>query len=316
MFWGQKLRIVACVCIGWAAGRGSALAFSTPADFARYSQFGGGEGRWFTGSPLDGYACDACHSAKPTLNPKLLPPRALPRATQSSAGPLVVTGLPEHGYVPGKKYEIRVTWPEYAARARPGYMARAPLGHMGINVEIVAESGQDSGLFEVPDYTKLGPGEACLQPSNLLATQLYRQPLEPYADGLDLNMQPPIADRPMLSQCKATEGTRCIIAVTACGAEQARFSWTAPRDFQGGLWFSAAFVATDERTSDPYEDAVTLVSHPIAPAAASSYVSELKASSCSLVIGGRTAAVEPWLALGLVAFVGRRRARAKARGGP
>jgi hypothetical protein len=43
-------------------------AFSDPARFGKYPEeeggLGGGGGRFFTGSPADGYGCSVCHKAK------------------------------------------------------------------------------------------------------------------------------------------------------------------------------------------------------------------------------------------------------------
>lgn len=75
-----------------AALPGSAHAFSAPTSYMDPVDLGGGAGRWFTGSPADGYGCNACH--------------------QGAAGvELSVTGLPTTGFVPGMSYEVKVTWP-------------------------------------------------------------------------------------------------------------------------------------------------------------------------------------------------------------
>jgi hypothetical protein len=284
---------------------GRAHAYSDPTFFYRPLFEGGSAGRWFSGSPADGYGCDACHTSRPTLNPKLLPPQAPPRTEPLPAGPLVVTGLPKDGYVPGKTYEIRMNWPDYANRSRAEYQAGQPLGFMGVVAEFVSETGKDSGSFEVMGYERLAASEACVFPAFSLSTQLYRQPVTPYIDD---EGYPVIADRPSASVCTATDGVRCIIAVHSCGAEQARVLWTAPQDFQGTIWFAAGYVATDHRTSDPSEDPVTLVSIPLAPAAAGEYSSRLEASSCSAALTRHSQTGAAWL-LGLLitALIWRRR---------
>jgi hypothetical protein len=66
-------------------------AFSDPDQFARPPEQGGGGGRYFTGSPLDGYGCNVCHRGG--VEPKLQ-----------------VNGLPITGYQPGVTYTVEVTW--------------------------------------------------------------------------------------------------------------------------------------------------------------------------------------------------------------
>jgi hypothetical protein len=306
---------VACLSVAWATLHGSARAFSEPLVkspmnassvpyFSRPTFEGGTEGRWFTGSPADGYACDACHTSRPTLNPKLLPPNAPARGAPLPSGPLRVEGLPKEGYVPGKRYEVRLSWPDFAARARAQYQAGQPSAYMGIVAELVAESGQDAGSIEALGYERLSPAEACVFPPFPLATRLYRQPVTPYIDSRG---NPVIADRPQTSTCEMKEGVRCVIAVASCGAEQSRFLWTAPEEFQGPIWFSAGYVSTDHRTSDPAEDSVTLVSFPMAPAAAPDYSSTLSASSCSVGTGRASSSGVPWLAFLLTMWIWRRR---------
>ena len=149
------------------AAHGTARAYSDPIFFYESLGKGGSAGRWFSGSPADGYACDACHTPRPTLNPKLLPPLAMPRTEPLPAGPLIVTGLPKDGYVPGKTYDIRLSWPDYANRTRAQYQAGQPLGHMGVVAELVSETGKDSGSFEVLGYERLAPCEERAGPVHL-----------------------------------------------------------------------------------------------------------------------------------------------------
>lgn len=287
----------------------AARAFSDPKFFYKpvYGQeedglpprpLGGSEGRWFTGSPVDGYACDACHTSRPTLNPKLLPPVVAPRGAALPAGPLLVEGLPKEGYLPGHTYEVRLSWPEYATRARAGFQSGVIEGVMGIVVELVAENGIDSGVLDVSQERLRPeiPAEKCIVPAYKRATQLFRQPLRPYVNDIGATV---LADRPASSTCTMRDGTRCLIAVIGCGSELARFLWTTPEYIEGPIWFSAGLVATDHRTSDPQEDAVTLVSFAIPPANAPHYDDTLAADSCSAHPSSRGSA---WPALGIGAL--------------
>lgn len=67
-------------------------AFSTPSSFAQPASEGGGGGRYFTGSPLDGFTCEVCHGG-------------------AQAPELEVPGLPER-YEPGATYTLELAWPD------------------------------------------------------------------------------------------------------------------------------------------------------------------------------------------------------------
>src|SRR5688572_5967785 len=43
----------------------SAHAFSSPEAYVEQPYTGGGGGRWFSGSPAEGFGCSVCHSAAP-----------------------------------------------------------------------------------------------------------------------------------------------------------------------------------------------------------------------------------------------------------
>src|SRR5687767_4603827 len=69
--------------LGGVLAAGTAHAYSAPEAYAELAYQGGGEGRWFTGSPADGFGCGVCHT---------------PAAGQREY-PLYVQGLPtERGY--------------------------------------------------------------------------------------------------------------------------------------------------------------------------------------------------------------------------
>lgn len=79
------------LALGLALGAPKAQAYATADRFLEPVGRGGGGGRYFTGSPVDGYACSVCHTGAP--EPKVS-----------------VTGLPEDGYEPGRLYEIEIAW--------------------------------------------------------------------------------------------------------------------------------------------------------------------------------------------------------------
>ena len=88
----------------------SSQAFSDLDRFEQPAAEGGGGGRYFTGSPLDGYACNVCHAGGPEPV-------------------LVIDGLPlSEGFQPGLTYEITVLW------------ANPELQH-AFNIELIDRSG-------------------------------------------------------------------------------------------------------------------------------------------------------------------------------
>lgn len=99
---------------------GPALAFSDPASSYDLPVFeGGGGGRWFTGTPRDGFGCDVCHSNPGTV-------------------PLTVTGLPlDTGYTPGQAYEVGMQWPPQVE-------------HLALVLEMVDDAGATAGTLAVP----------------------------------------------------------------------------------------------------------------------------------------------------------------------
>lgn len=112
---------------GLLAGR--AAAYSEPSLFSTPPSEGGGGGRWFTGSPSDGYTCAVCHSGGARTN-------------------LAIAGLPIDGYVPGASYEVVVDWPD-------------AIVHVGLNAEITDETGRSAGTIQVPEGSTLDASEQC-----------------------------------------------------------------------------------------------------------------------------------------------------------
>jgi hypothetical protein len=279
-----------------------ARAYSSPdAYFDRASQ-GGGGGRWFTGSPADGFGCNVCHTNTP----------------QGRDFPLYVAGLPTAGYALASKQEIVLSWPEFATRWRelrpdptvpdaPG-VARPAVGAV---LELVAESGRGSGTIEIDTLTA-GGAQLCestrpnLKPR--LGMKLYqvRAGLEPLLIRPDGNG---------LLRCESRRlGQRCLLALNNCGAHEMRFTWTAPATWEGPIWFSAGFVASEVLSGTSQEDSVQEVSIPIVQAGTpgSEYEQTLR-SGCEVVRAGATGYASGLWAAGPWALLLLRRARRRVR---
>jgi hypothetical protein len=120
---------------------GSAHAFSDPFSFNLTPIVAGGGGRYFTGSPRDGYTCKSCHSG-------------------GAAPKLSVRGLPLSGYKPGRRYEVSIGWP-------------AQLTKISMAVELTDAQGKAAGSLRLPPPEETQPSEFC-EPANegILAAQL------------------------------------------------------------------------------------------------------------------------------------------------
>jgi hypothetical protein len=119
---------LAVVC-GIALFVTSAHAYSDPTTFSMGVAEGGGGGRWFTGSPADGYTCRVCHGG-------------------GARTQLTISGLPIAGYVRGASYEVIVDWPDTVI-------------HVGMAVEITDESGRSAGTIQLPEGATLDDREKC-----------------------------------------------------------------------------------------------------------------------------------------------------------
>jgi hypothetical protein len=301
---------LAVLCLSISAGRSVAHAYADPLYFAKPAAEGGGEGRWFTGSPADGYGCGVCH-------------------TPNQAEKLVVEGLPKNGYVPGKDYYIRIAWPVTAARTRALYDLPPPavLPRSSLVAELIAENAESFGKVHGgwPDPgTDFSPGslgrsteqELCHRTPEQKAMQKNRR------FGYTLFRQTPnLHHEPKaVGACDGENLTRCLLAVRGCGSEELRFTWRAPNKNQGAIWFSASFVTTDQQSRSPEGDAVSEITIPIPPAGSRGYEATLE-QSCSLVTGpsaqrGSQFGVAASLtALCLVALRRQRARRLRASGG-
>lgn len=131
--------LLAALC-SWALP-GTVQAFSDPASFSLTPVVAGGGGRYFTGSPSDGYTCKTCHSGGPA-----------PKAS--------VLGLPLSGYRPGGRYEVSIRWP-------------AELTKISLAVELTDEDGRAAGSLLLPPEDEIQAGELCEPVSEeILAAQL------------------------------------------------------------------------------------------------------------------------------------------------
>jgi hypothetical protein len=119
-----------------------ALAFSDYEVFGLAPlEGGGGGGRYFTTSPIDGYGCGVCHTG--------------------GIEPVVqIFGLPETGYVPGAAYDIVLTW----------LFSQIP---HSLNLEIVNAAGQAAGTISVP--TELEAADRCAVAPNDPAAHLIEE---------------------------------------------------------------------------------------------------------------------------------------------
>ncbi|HKU44855.1 MAG TPA: hypothetical protein VJR89_42140, partial [Polyangiales bacterium] len=107
----------------------AALAFSDPLTFARKPLAAGGGGRWFTGSPADGFSCNVCHEGgpQPALN---------------------ITGLPAAGYQPAARYEVVVSWD-------------AGIEKFACALELTDQAGRSAGTLRLPPEDEQQAPELC-----------------------------------------------------------------------------------------------------------------------------------------------------------
>jgi hypothetical protein len=266
----------------WAAASGSsaAHAFSEPRSYFEAAKTGGGGGRWFTGSPAEGYDCSVCHTGQPPQ-------------------PLHVDGLPDKGYVAGTSYDVHLSWPEFATLAHGLRQMPGAEPSMGIVAEFVAENGKASGTVEIATDTAL-PTEQCEVPMGTPAAHLYT--VRPAKDATEAT-----------GSCTSEAlGQRCLVTVLGCGASELHVHWTPPADWQGPIWFNVGFVATNQISGNPQGDAVSEFTRVMMPATSDSarYISDLD-GQCSIGTGRAAAlpaAVTASCAFALLVRARRRRA--------
>lgn len=119
--------LVGCL-LGSSLTASAAQAFSEPLLYQDDPINGGGGGRFFTGSPLDGYSCAVCH--------------------QGAAPPNVtLSGLPK-SFEPGMTYDIVLSW-------------TTPTAPHGLNLEIVDVDGRAAGELALPKTADLTADDRC-----------------------------------------------------------------------------------------------------------------------------------------------------------
>lgn len=119
----------------------SAHAFSDPFSFNLTPIVAGGGGRYFTGSPSDGYTCKTCHVG-------------------GQAPKVSVLGLPLSGYKPGGRYEVSIRWPAEQTK-------------ISLALELTDEKGKAAGTLRLPPLEETQAGEFCEPASEqVLAAQL------------------------------------------------------------------------------------------------------------------------------------------------
>jgi hypothetical protein len=119
---------VLCVFASCLPGR--VLAFSDPETFRNDVAEGGGGGRFFTGSPADGYTCKVCHSGGQSVD-------------------VQVSGLPLDGYTPGNAYEITIDWAD-------------ELENVALALELNDGRATAAGAMHLPPRSELYEPERCV----------------------------------------------------------------------------------------------------------------------------------------------------------
>jgi hypothetical protein len=118
--------LAAMLCLGLAT---SARAYQNPDMFAAEPARGGGGDRYFTGSLLDSYTCEVCHTSESPL-------------------PVRIVGLPEADYQLGATYHITVDWPDELPR-------------VALTMEMTDRSGHALGSWRESNPAVLAVADHC-----------------------------------------------------------------------------------------------------------------------------------------------------------
>jgi hypothetical protein len=136
---GAQLWLVASLSVTGLVPAARAHAFSDPARYSETTETGGSAGRHFTGSPLDGYGCNACHQG-------------------GTAIPVTVNGLPTDGYQPGATYEVVIRLDSLNPMVEP---------HAALVLEFADEQRRPAGVIAAPevptDGTQFPIDELCVE---------------------------------------------------------------------------------------------------------------------------------------------------------
>jgi hypothetical protein len=203
----------------------AALAYSEVRHFAYPSSVGGGGGRFYTGSPADGYTCRICHAGG-----------AVPKVR--------VQGLPLDGYRPSTEYEVTVDWWDGEA--------------LSAAVEVTDSEGRPAGTLRLPAESTVESSERCHQSaSEPVAGTLLAVP--------DPSHRSDLTALDACNGEAASDGCRQVLSVPACGAGRVRFAWRAPSWDVGPIWFSGAVVNSNDdgnTTDDGVAEVGTLLPSP------------------------------------------------------
>jgi len=281
-------------------------AFDTNEDFSAYpdKKLGGGGGRFFTGSPADGFDCSVCHTS-----------------VEGYSYPLEVKSLPTAGYVPSTQYrEITVTWPQ-ATAAELEAKSRGLRPSTALMAEFVSEDGGNAGKLEFQEMLirkdgYCAPLVGSMDPPRFAAKILATTKAKPVtvitAEDGDADPEKRVC------QTGGDDERRCLLWVDPCGATSLKFHWTAPPQLHGPVWFSVGFVTTHDATSKPNDrDFSTLLSIPINAAPDGKTYEQNLESGCN-VSGAPHARSGPgagvwWAMMSALWFVHRTRRRHQAR---
>lgn len=315
---------IAALCIAAAALLGVSsrvMAFSSPQDFGRYATpdvytLGLGGGRYYTGSPADAYSCDNCHSHP-----------------SGYSFPLVQKGLPLDGYSLDTVYKIELSSPA----ATTAWTQSASMGNdpvTTLTAEFVAENGESAGTIYFANGSETSlmafPNQWCTAAKTAKADRvpfeygmfIYEQ------DAGSLPIEITMANGTHGGTCTTGRGRdedgaeyerRCIMTLRPCGAQSIKFMWRSPRKYAGPIWFSAGFVTTYDRSTQPNDnDFVTLMSVPLNPDYEGATHETVVDSGCSVAanqIGSRSGSSRGFglVLAGLLSFIFARSRRRQMR---
>jgi len=273
----QYVWAIAAVCAWHASGRAAAFVRIDEFTADPAAQLGGGGGRYFTGSPADGFDCSVCHTSP-----------------EGYSFPLRQKGLPLDGYVPGKVYEeITLSWPD-VTMAEQQALSRGLKPVTALMAEFVAEDGGNAGTLEflnvairerrMDEYCAPVIGSPDRRYSaTIIGTAKAKPPTI---------LTPDIADADAEKRVCRTGGEdeqRCLLWVDPCGAKSITVKWSAPAQLRGPIWFSAGLVTTYDATSKPNDtDYATLLSVPMNAAPDVNTYEAVLESGCSVSDAPRT----------------------------
>lgn len=146
-----SLLAVCVLIVATAAAPRRVFAYSDVDFFGITAPGGGGGGRHFTGSPVDGYTCAACH--------------------EGGTSPAIrVLGLPLAGYKQGGSYEITIDWSDC-------------IEHFAAAVELTDMTGKRAGKLRLPATDERQDPELC-EATIALGADVVRVPPEDMATQL------------------------------------------------------------------------------------------------------------------------------------